>query len=184
MSRSLAILIVLAASGSSSVQAQQSASFRLTEWSFNSGGDPRDGVIPTSPGFRVSIDAIGDWIAPGPPASASYSLSGGFVAAYPPPGEVTNLLFLDATTLAWDPEPSVGQYALYAGPVDPAFPSGYGVCLQPPPHLTTETAIVTATPAPGEIWFFLVTARNTLDEEGTKGYTSAGGERVNPAPCP
>ena len=30
----------------------------------------------------------------------------------------------------------------------------------------------------------LVTARNRLTEEGTKGFTSAGAQRSNPAPCP
>jgi hypothetical protein len=32
--------------------------------------------------------------------------------------------------------------------------------------------------------FYLVTGENRLGEEGTKGRTSTGAERVNPTPCP
>jgi hypothetical protein len=36
-------------------------------------------------------------------------VSGGFIAAYPAPGEVLGLLFVDATTLEWSPEHSAGS---------------------------------------------------------------------------
>ena len=36
----------------------------------------------------------------------------------------------------------------------------------------------------GACLFYLVTARNRLGEEGTKGYRSPGIERPNDAPCP
>ena len=42
-----------------------------------------------------------------------------------------------------------------------------------------------AAPVPaGNGYFYLVTARNRLWEEGTKGSSSAGAQRANPAPCP
>ena len=60
----------------------------------------------------------------------------------------------------------------------------YGLCEQPPPVLTTETATVTGLPGTGDALFFLVTARNTLAEEGPKGFDYVGVERGNPVPCP
>ncbi len=64
------------------------------------------------------------------------------------------------------------------------FDAGYGLCEQPPPVLATETATVTDLPGTGDARFFLVTARNRLAEEGTKGFDHAGVERGNPVPCP
>ena len=37
--------------------------------------------------------------------------------------------------------------------------------------------------APGKFFLYLVTVRNRLGEEGTKGF-STNGERPNPTPCP
>ena len=39
--------------------AQQSASFRLTEHTFNAGGHPSNGTVPSSAGYRITLDAIG-----------------------------------------------------------------------------------------------------------------------------
>lgn len=177
-----AVLALLLAA--SHAHAQQSASYRLNASAFNQGGDPRQGIVLASPGYRITLDAIGGWGGLSVPASASYSLQGGFVGAFGPPGEIRNLRFTGPTTLIWDPDPTVGDYALYRGGVGQPFDGGYGICQQPPPALLSETAAATANPAAGSAHFFLVTARNRLGEEGTKGFTSAGGSRSNPAPCP
>ena len=50
--------------------------------------------------------------------------------------------------------------------------------------LTSETVVESLTPPTGNGWFYLVTAENLLREEVTKGWTSEGVERLNPAPCP
>ena len=50
--------------------------------------------------------------------------------------------------------------------------------------LTSETVVESGTPPTGNGCFYLVTAENLLREEGTKGWTSGGVERLNPAPCP
>lgn len=39
-------------------------------------------------------------------------------------------------------------------------------------------------PSAGTGFFYLVTARNRLDEEGPKGFQSLGVEEPNPDPCP
>lgn len=162
--------------------AQQSASFKIEEPVFNAGGHPVNGSVLVSASYRLSLGAIGESVATGGPASASFGLDGGFVAAYPPPGEVTNVRFLDPTTIAWDGERSVGVYNLYQGAVSVPFDPGYGTCLTP--GISTESAAVSASPAPGQVLFILLTAENRLGEEGTKGITSASVARDNSNPCP
>jgi hypothetical protein len=51
-------------------------------------------------------------------------------------------------------------------------------------ELPDAAAILDAVPDPGQGFFYLVTARNRLAEEGTKGSTSAGVPRSNAFPCP
>jgi len=174
--------LLLLAFGTAS--AQQSASFTLEEHVFNAGGHPQAGTIPTSASFQITLDALGEGLVAAPMTSASFQMEGGFGSAYAPPGEAENLQFTDATTLIWDPERSRGSYALYQGLVTVPFGAGYGLCEQPPPILATETATVTDLPGTGDALFFLVTARNTLAEEGPKGFDYLGVERGNPVPCP
>jgi hypothetical protein len=162
---------------------QESPSYRLTEHSFNAGGRPNDGGTASSASFLLSLDALGQETVGRPLGSASYRMEGGFVSAYPPPGEATGLLFLDADTLAWDPEPSAGHYNLYRDLLSSLAGLGYGQCEE---HgLTTTTTTDTDIPSPaGEGYFYLVTAANRLREEGTKGWDSDLGERPNPNACP
>ncbi len=68
------------------VLAQQSASFKLEEHTFNAGGNPDQGAILTSASFRISLDAIGDAVAATGLTSASFQLDTGFLTGYPPPG--------------------------------------------------------------------------------------------------
>ncbi|HEV8700972.1 MAG TPA: hypothetical protein VGV60_06840 [Candidatus Polarisedimenticolia bacterium] len=82
-------------------------------------------------------------------------------------------------------EPSTGTYNLYRGSIGPGLgapPGNFGDCLQSP--VTGTTSSDHAAPAVGRVWFYLVTASNLLDEEGTKGRSSDGTPRPNPAPCP
>ncbi len=163
--------------------AQESAHYRIESAVFNAGGRPAGGVVAQSPSYLVSLDAIGDAAIGSGVTSPGFALDGGLVGSFPPPSEVKNLRFADATTLLWNPDASVGDYAIYQGTVSP-FDAGYGICAQPPPTLTAPTATLTSTPAAGQALFYLVTARNRLSEESTKGFTSAGVQRTNPAPCP
>jgi hypothetical protein len=162
---------------------QESASYRLEEHVLNAGGRPADGVEATSASYRVSLDAIGQGVLGRDLGSASYRMDGGFVSAYPPPGEVTGLFLTDAVTLVWDPEPAAGYYNLYRDAMTALSDLGYGRCKQQ--RLATTTTTDPAVPSPpGEGYFYLVTAANRLHEEGTKGWDSSLNERPNPTPCP
>jgi hypothetical protein len=167
-------VVVAGLLGAGTVSAQSSASFDQREHAFNLGGRPAQGATATSASFRVSLDALG---SPAPTATIL-----GFVPAYVPPGEVANVrLGPDTQTLSWDPDPSVGSYAVYRGTLADLSGLQYGAC-------TGTSAVPTATdadvPVSGAGYFYLVTARNRLHEEGTKGLDSALVERANPAPCP
>jgi hypothetical protein len=162
---------------------QQSASYRLEEHALNAGGRPADGVEATSVSYRITLDAIGQGVLGRDLSSASYRMDGGFVPAYPPPGEVTGVFLTDAVTLVWDPEPSAGHYNLYRDALTSLSGLGYGRCNRQ--RLTATTTTDPAVPSPpGEGYFYLVTAANRLHEEGTKGWDSFLDERPNPTPCP
>ena len=62
------------------------------------------------------------------------------------PAEISNLRFTDPTTLAWDPEPSVGVYNLYRDWLSALSGIGYGQCAQQ--DLIDETATDSDTPSP------------------------------------
>lgn len=162
-------------------RAQTSTSFKLTESTLNSGGDPQNGSSASSASFRIRLDAIGDALVLVGSASPSFRTDTGFVGRYLPPREVPAIYFPNKTTMTWDPEPSVGAYEVYRGTVS-TLPGAFGSCFAS--GLTSETAADSTTPTAGSGWFYLVTARNRIGEEGTKGYQSNGTERSNTAPCP
>ncbi|MEW5806520.1 MAG: hypothetical protein AB1756_04100 [Acidobacteriota bacterium] len=164
------------------LQAQESTNYKLKEYTFNNGGDPRNGTVLTSTNYKVSLDSIGDTIADGSMSSASYGINSGFDTWYLPPDEVLNLRFLsDKTTLTWSPEGSVGHYNLYRDLLSNLDP-GYGNCQET--LIQDEQATDASTPSAGQGYFYLVTAVNRIYEEGTMGYKSSGGERPNSSPCP
>jgi hypothetical protein len=182
MERKSAVVLALSVLAHTSVLAQQSSNFKLVEQAFNAGGHPRDGTVLVSASFRIRLDAIGDPVAAAALSSSSFHMGGGFVSAYPPPGEVLGLLFTDEENLAWGIERSVGTYAIYRAATTTLPGLGYGTCLDS--ALTDESYTDSDLPSSDQAFFYLVTALNLLGEEGTKGYDSFGAERPNPAPCP
>lgn len=177
----VAVLFLVLAAGAGAARAQTSASYRLTESSFDAGGDPRGGSFAASASHRIRLDAIGQAAVVSGVASATFHLDAGLVADYPPPTEVRNLRWTDSATLVWDPEKSTGRYELYRDAIS-TLPGGFGTCFQA--GIAGETWSDAGAPPVGSGWFYLVTARNLLAEEGTKGFQSSGAERTNPAPCP
>jgi len=159
-------------------EAQTSTNYQNKEHVLNSGGNPAPAL--TSTNYQVTLSNIGDGLTGTGMSSTSYQMDSGFVSAYPEPGEVLNLQFSSKTAFGWDPEPSVGAYEVYRGDIAD-LPSGYGVCLVS--GITTTEASDATTPAPGQCFFYLVTARNRVSEGGTMGSDSQGGSRNNASPC-
>jgi hypothetical protein len=178
--RRLAILVALASV--CTAVAQQSPSYNLEEHVINGGGRPEDGEILTSASYRVTFDGVGEAVLETGMTSASFQLSAGFVATYPPPGEVLGLTFPDKQTLVWNPETSAGTYNLYRDLMSGLTGGGYGNCEQQ--NLLDVTTTDGEVPPGGDGYFYLVTVENRLSEEGTKGWDSGGAERPNPSPCP
>lgn len=163
------------------MQAQTSASFKLTESVLNAGGEPQNGTSAGSTSYHIKLDAIGDTVAAASLGSASFHTDAGFVGRYPPPGEVQSLLFTGKTAMVWSPERSVGAYEVYRDTVA-SLPASFGTCFVS--GASSEAAVDAGSPSSGQGWFYLVTARNGLGEEGTKGARTGGTERPNAAPCP
>jgi len=159
--------------------AQTSASYKLTESTINSGGDPQNGVIVSSPSFHIKLDSIGDGLVGVGLASGSFHLSGGFVGTYQPPGQVMGAT-LTGSTLQWSPEPSAGVYEVYRGLLS-TLPGPFGTCFAG--NVSGPTITDASNPPAGQAYFYLVTVRNRLGEEGPKGYQSNGTLEGNPSPC-
>lgn len=172
-------LVVALAAGAA--RAQTSASYHLNEHTLDTGGDPRSGPL-ASTSFHLKLDAIGDAALGSTMASPSFHADGGFVVVYRPPGEVAALTFPTKTTLSWSPEPTIGFYELYRDSLSSLSSGSTGTCLVA--GITGTSATDSATPSTGAGWFYLVTARNRLNEEGTKGRGQGGAPRPNPTPCP
>lgn len=164
------------------VAAQESASYRLTEYAFNAGGHPQAATVMSAANFRVTLDAVGDSMLGPTMSSGSFRMEAGFVAPYPPPGEVLDLLLIDRTILNWSSERSAGTYNLYRGSFNAPLSPLAGSCLEPdiPEISTTDDD----QPIVGQTLFYLVTVNNRLDEEGTRGFASDDNERPETNPCP
>ncbi len=148
----------------------------------SAGGVPAGGTVLASPNFQLSFAAVGEMVVGTALSSPAFQMDGGFVALFPPPGEVLGLGLSDAVTLEWNPEPSVGTYHLYRDLLSSLSGLGYGICSGP--ALTNETTTDTDPVPAGDGFFYLMTVRNLLNEEGTKGFDSASMERDNLLPCP
>ena len=174
--------MVSAAAFANGALAQTSASYKLQESVLNAGGVPTNGSVLSSAGFRIRLDSIGEGLVRVGMLSTSFRMDGGFVDVYRPPGEVLSLRCLsDKQTLQWSPEVSAGTYAVYRSTLG-SLPGTFGDCL--PPTVSGASASDTGIPSVDTGYFYLVTARNRLGEEGTKGSQSNGTPRPNPASCP
>ena len=163
------------------VPAQQSASYAVESAATNSGGHPTQGVEMTSGSFRVSLDAIGDAVLVSDIASASLLSGSGFVGRYPPPGQVGGLFFTDNQTLNWSAERSAGTYNVYRETISQLTGLQFGTCRQQ--GLAGVSATDTDAVPAGDGYVYLVTVRNRLNEDGTKGFQSNGSERFGGV-CP
>lgn len=182
MRRIASCFALLALAGVVPAAAQQSASYRLTEHTLNGGGHPADGRVLASASFKVSYDAVGAPAVRWGMAGPSFRMDASFGAAYPPPGEVAGLRFESRELLRWNVERSAGVYGVYRDLLTGLPGLGYGQCLSG--GLAGTSLADAGTPSGGKAFFYLVTVRNRLGEEGTKGHDSAGNERANDAPCP
>jgi hypothetical protein len=161
--------------------AQESASYRLAEHAFNEGGHPDAGLIVSSASYRITLDAVGDSVTGLGLSSASYTMEGGFVSRYPPPAEVLGLIFLDRTTLGWQAEKSASHYDLYRGLATAVSGSYAGACHEA--GIAGETTTDGESPPAAEGFFYLVTATNSLGEEGTRGTRDPGVQRAETGQC-
>lgn len=162
--------------------AQSSASFQLEEHALNAGGRPAQAIVASSASFRITLDSIGGPMAGRGYAGGAFRLDSGFDSAYAPPGEVRGLTFLgDHQTLTWQAERASTSYDVYSAPLSD-LPGSFGGCAQSDVPGTSWSD--PSVPPSGIGSFYLVTGKNRLREEGTKGATSAGAPRANPAPCP
>ena len=161
--------------------AQTSASFRISTSTFNGGGDPGNNGCAASASYRIRIDALGAPTASQESVSPSFRTGTGFVDGLAPPGEVQGVAFTDKITLTWNPDRSIGTYQVYRDSLR-SLPGEYGSCFAP--GSSSEGAVDPDAPQAGEGWIYLVTARNRLGEEGTKGVSTGGVERENLSPCP
>ncbi len=173
--------VATVAAGITAAPAQQSASYQLEEQVLNAGGHPSAGISPASTTYRITRGSIGDSLLGGTLASSSFQIGGGFLAAYPPPGEVAGLDLPAPSTLVWDPEHSAGVYNVYRSAVSTLPGLAYGACDQA--GLTATSTTAGGNPAPGIGFFYMVTVENSLGEEGTKGF-QAGGARRAGTTCP
>lgn len=174
--------LVLLALAATALPAQESASFKLNESTLNLGGNPNSVARPTSTSFRIGFDALGGIVGQRPLSGPSFRMDPSFAPAYRPPGEVAGLSFADADTLDWQAEPAAIGYAVYRDLLSTLDGLGYGGCLAS--DVAGTTLDDTDVPPSADGWFYLVTALNRLDEEGSKGPDSIGAERPNPTPCP
>jgi hypothetical protein len=164
------------------VLAQTSPSYRVDEWTVHAGGHPLGGFGLASTSYRMSLDAVGEIPIAPLLHSTGYSIDVGFARSYPPPLEVREVVALgDKATFAWAPDRSVGSYRVYRGLLR-ELPGSYGACRIA--DISADHVMLEETPNVGQTFFYLVTAQNTLLEEGPTGYDSAGASRVVSGPCP
>lgn len=154
--------------------AQESTNHKIKTPVINNGGRPMDGSTPSSASHRLRPDALGEGVVEASATSASFRLAGGFLQAFPAPGEVDALVFNNSTTLAWAAETFAGTYNLYrAGPMG----TGTGVapagsCLQS--GVTGLTTIDPDVPPVGRAYFYFVNAVNCVHVEGPAGPSGMG----------
>lgn len=173
----LASALVLSAGA---VRGQSSPSYRLTDHVFNQGGHPAGGVHLASAGFRMSLDSVGEGIASPVSSGATLEARSGFGACYAPAAEVGAVrVSSDRVTFFWSPDRAASDYRIYSGTLD-ELPGSYGTC-----RMTGVQGTQAPLPEIPESsgYFYLITARDLLGEEGTKG-TDGNGHPRGSLPCP
>src|SRR5215510_14340335 len=160
-------LLLFLRTGLDGVFGQTSVSYKLTEGAFNAGGNPNQGAVLASGSFRIRLDAVGDGLLGTGLQSSSFHLDAGFIDLYPPPGEVKNLMFTGKSAFTWSPEKSAGVYNVYRSQIR-TLPGSFGVCFAQ--ALPINSGTDATSPSAGTGFFYLVTAKNRIRQEGTKGY--------------
>lgn len=168
---------LIASIASAAHAGSRSASFNLSDAAFDGGVRPAASVS-----FKITNPALGSGLESTVFASASFHIDSGFAASYLPPAEIAGIRWSDRTTLEWNADRSIGSYALYRNRLSTLAAANGGDCLVS--DLTSETSTDSELPGAGNGYFYLVTARNRLGEESTRGYGSDGGERLGGAACP
>ncbi len=103
--------------------------------------------------------------------------AGGAGAA--PPGEVSGVGFADPSSLIWTPTAGADSYHVYRGSLSGGSVSRcHGFRQTAPPFVTA------AAPAPGDGYFYLVTAESASEGEGPPGTGSNGAPRALLGACP
>ncbi len=88
---------------------------------------------------------------------------------------------LQPPRMDWDKEPGASSYNVYVGVADRLATGHPGFCYAP--SLSFYVAHLAAQPDPGQILWFLVTAKNGSGTEGSAGARSDGTKRPKPSPC-
>lgn len=179
-----AVLAILSALAALPAPGQQSASFRVSDSSINAGSVPLGGQALESAGFRVTLAAIGDATVEGTAASPSYFADPGFVQAYAPPQELSNLRFVSKTLLTWNRSETAIRFDVYRGRLTELRLGEAGNC-HAPDLPTNESDEGSTAPAPNAgLWFYLVVGENRLGEQGSRGTRSDGTPRTGGILCP
>ena len=175
--RALLAYALIASAGSAAHAGSRSASFNLSDATLDGGARPA-----ASSSFKITNPSIGSGLESAVYASASFHMDSGFAASYLPPAEIAGLRWSNLTTLEWNADRSIGSYALYRNRLNTLAAANGGDCLVS--GLSSETSLDSELPGAGNGYFYLVTARNRLGEERTRGYGSDGLERLGGAACP
>jgi len=175
----LLTILLLSVLAATPAVAQSSAHYRLEQGVFNAAGHPAQGVTLESASYRISLDSLAEDVVAVGLASASYQVDSGWAPAYRPPGLVEGLRFVSAETLEWEPVSGADSYNLYRSKL--IYVTDYGLCFED--NVTSTTTSDPEPPPDGGCFFYLVTAENSLNEEGSKGSTSDGEQRLG-LTCP
>ena len=176
------VLLVITLLCVSSVYAQSSASFEISQSNLNFGGRPGNTAGPgTSASFQLSLDALGGGPNSRPMSSASYGMHAGFVTANAPPGNASGLIWLNKTDMEWNAGNAAVAYNVYRDNLNTLPGLGYGLCFAS--EISGLGAQDLGIPTVGNAYFYLVAAENRLGEESSKGSDSAGATRGGNA-CP
>lgn len=100
------------------------------------------------------------------------------------PGPVTGLVWTGKTTLGLSSEPSAAEYHVYRANLDAIGYDDFGLCRNGLDASRTDTVLSDAQlPAPGQGYFYGITAEDAGGNQGSLGFGSCV-ERGTYDPCP